>query len=344
MKINQISYLILFVVFMSSCISSNNHDIVNQDATIDIPRFQFIIDSIDAPDGIQSINFHNNTILLRTNNKTWCWNMSLELDSLKTYHFNRKKFEYIVNYHDSLIAATVKYNRAYYYVLDSGFKWKSLKTPDINTQKLIWQEPYLLEDSLYHIYACCKGEFGGMLYFKNKITGKTTASMMTCVSQLLKFEDAYFVSEYLAHMGTTSSLYKIKDPEKLNAYPSDTLLCSHWAEARPANDKWDSLYKEYSKGLDTLFEGDYDSVLTKLFIYQSQLLGFIHGDRCEKTFLSRYQDGRLTIIDTLPAPYFSKSFKNMYQAGNELWFDNSTYSYKSIVKLSNDTFRIYYLK
>lgn len=336
--------LFTFLVSIISC-NSNNINVPDvKDSKSDLPRFKIVIDTIDAPENINDINFYKDKILLKGENVTWLMNHDFSIDSSKTSRYNQKKFDYIVNYRDTLIAPLIRGNKPYYYYLDDKFNWHSVKIKDNNAQKLIWKEPYFLNDSIYDIYSCCNGEFGGMLYFKNKKTGRTTATMITCVNEIFRYNNVYYVSKFLAHMGASSSLIVISDPEKLQEVSSDTLICSYWLERLQSIDSWDSVTRAFSTGLDFIIGPTYDSTLISTFVFNNYLIGLLHLDTAKKTYLSFINDGLLTIYDSLTNSPFTNRGKRMYTMEGALWFDNSYYYSSCIGKLSNDTFYFYYLR
>lgn len=338
--------IILFTICFSivSCTNENRADLISTDLEINLPRFKIAIDTIDVPERINGINFYKDMILLKGENVTWLMNYDFSIDSIKTSRYNQKKFEYIVNYRDTLFAALIKRNKAYYYFLDVEYNWQSRKIIDLNVQKLIWKEPYFLSDSIYDIYSCCNGEFGGMLYFKNKITGRTTATIITCVNAVVRHNNAYYVSEYLAHMASSSTLYRICDPESLLEVSSDTLICSYYFEIPVASNSWDSLFYAYAQGVDVIYNAEYDSMLISSFFYKDYLLGLVHCAEKMKTYLTYIEEDKLITYDSITNSPFTRDNIRMHQMGDELWFDNSSYGTKCIGKISNDTLYFYYLR
>lgn len=73
----------------------------------------------------------------------------------------------------------------------------------------------LYEDEVYISFCDCHGEFGGTVYFYNKQTRKLHFAYAVCANSIIKENDAYYVVSYLAHMGGSSSIQKIPNPELL---------------------------------------------------------------------------------------------------------------------------------
>lgn len=79
------------------------------------------------------------------------------------------------------------------------------------------------EDDYFIVRDSCRGEFGGIVEFKNKQTGQTYIAKATCSSSLIKLNGKYYLTTSLAHLSGFSEIYEIINPqklEKLNAYDS----------------------------------------------------------------------------------------------------------------------------
>lgn len=70
-------------------------------------------------------------------------------------------------------------------------------------------------DSVYDVYSCCMGEFGGVIYFRQKKSGKVFAYPATCATQVLHHDGHYIVGAELSHLRGYSSIISIKEPTAL---------------------------------------------------------------------------------------------------------------------------------
>ncbi len=181
---------ILILLCFASC---NNSNSVKERPSI----FQFTVDTIGLDIIPKKILFIDSTILAISEDTILCYNHSFELDSLKTHNINLKKFDRIHSFSDTIFA--LKYSDKNFYYLDRAFKWNIAKKLPINKMRLIYEQGCYMEDNTYYIYSCCNGRFGGMLYFEHKQTGRLTAASMSCVTDIFKYNNAYYVNLYLAH-------------------------------------------------------------------------------------------------------------------------------------------------
>jgi hypothetical protein len=126
------------------------------------------------------------------------------VDSL-TKIFSPYKIDLLTSYKDTIIFAT----RDKTFFIDTDFTIKKY----VN-QPFKYGIPYYV-DSTYYVYACSAGEWGGSVFFWNRKTNKTYSYRATTVQQVLKFNDDYIVTNYLAHLSGFSDFLSIKDPAML---------------------------------------------------------------------------------------------------------------------------------
>ena len=98
-----------------------------------------------------------------------------------------------------------------FWVLDSSDNW--IKT-DINLP--FDKRPKLFGDSEYFAYCDCHGEFGGTVYFYNRINKNTYFTEATCANSIIKTDKGYYVLSQLGHMMGGTDLKLISDPSKLS--------------------------------------------------------------------------------------------------------------------------------
>ncbi len=71
------------------------------------------------------------------------------------------------------------------------------------------------EDEQYKVYSCCRGEWGGSVFFEDKQTGNIYSTESTCLVNVDTFNGAYYFFDYLGHGRGSSSITKIKEVSAL---------------------------------------------------------------------------------------------------------------------------------
>lgn len=71
------------------------------------------------------------------------------------------------------------------------------------------------EDENYTVSDSCRGEFGGNIYFKDKVSKTQYSLYATCPLIINKLNNKYYLTTSLAHMSGFCGLYEIDDPKEL---------------------------------------------------------------------------------------------------------------------------------
>ena len=71
------------------------------------------------------------------------------------------------------------------------------------------------EDESYTVSDSCRGEFGGNVYFKEKVSKTVYSFYATCPLIINKLSNNYYLTTSLAHMSGFCSLYEINNPKEL---------------------------------------------------------------------------------------------------------------------------------
>ncbi len=95
-----------------------------------------------------------------------------------------------------------------YYVLNSDTVWEEYKEP-----VPVSSQPILYDDEKYIVFSICHGEFGGTIFFYNKLTHKIHYTESTCANSVQKIGEKYLVYSSLAHMIGFIELKEVSDPE-----------------------------------------------------------------------------------------------------------------------------------
>lgn len=111
----------------------------------------------------------------------------------------------IISINDSLLVSTKN---------DSTFYFKENKFSFIKRNTNF---PFF-EDEKYIVERSCSGEWGGSIYFINKLNNKKYECTATCPIALNKINNSYVVTASLAHLVGFSQILKIDDPKDLTLF------------------------------------------------------------------------------------------------------------------------------
>ncbi len=226
---------------------------------------------------INSIAFFSNKIIcLQDNGKIILLDTFYNRQDSLEKNFSNCKANYLVTLNDTVFVSSK--SKAYY--VDKDFKLIEFKKA-----RRIFSER-LYEDSLYFVYGCCAGEWGGSIFFLNKKTKKTYSYFATCASQVLKFKDNYVVCNNLAHLVRSMSFLFVPQPTKLYELTDEKLKnhCNWYTTI-------DSLknYFEKSKFGDVRFyRGAYGSMSLITFPVKDSLYSLICND--SSTFIAVHKN------------------------------------------------------
>ncbi len=73
--------------------------------------------------------------------------------------------------------------------------------------------PNFYEDDTYVVRETCFGEFGGTIYFKDKLTRTEYCCSATCPVAVNKINNKYIVTTTLTHMDGSSGIIEIENPK-----------------------------------------------------------------------------------------------------------------------------------
>jgi hypothetical protein len=196
---------------------------------------------------------------------------------------NTKNFQY----HWLLDNKLVGISDSKYYYLNSDNIWLEYTFP-----VPFKSQPKLYEDSNYISFCNCHGEFGGTVYFYNKITKKVYFTEATCANSILKNNNEYFVLSNLGHMTGSTHLKAITYPDKLPLI--DLKNTNKVFHEQPLG------YQEDSKIIKIIFSY-YDIQVFSSFIYQDRTIYLVNWSG--ETFLAEIINDTIEIIN----PLFNKN-------------------------------------
>lgn len=154
-----------------------------------------------------SLIYKNNLIALFEPGNFVCYKLpSLERNTDLENRINTRKFKYQWVLNNNLVAQSGNQT----FVLNTDYKWQIFDgiNPLIN-------QPKLFEDDKYIVFGDCHGEWGGTVYFFNKITKKTYFTEATCANTVTKINGKYLVLSDLGHMSGSTDLKEIENPDRL---------------------------------------------------------------------------------------------------------------------------------
>ncbi|MDT3404751.1 hypothetical protein [Mucilaginibacter terrae] len=178
------------------------------------------------------------------------------------------------------------------------------------------EKPVLYEDDKYVVRRTCSGEWGGSVYFKNKLTKVERACSATCAIAILKNKAKYLVVSSLAHMSGFSSVVEIENPELLDVFklPPPRKRVGK-KQIRYVGDDESKSSKGTKVSVDTI---GIEAIAA--FVYQEQAYYIISGR--EGTFISKIESGkfiRITKIGNTNIWTYETMFKNTKGGFNVLF-------------------------
>jgi hypothetical protein len=254
---------------------------------------------------ISAIHFKDYLFCLQNNNKIFVLDTNLNLVGNLTNKVSALKASSLHVLHDTAFIWTDKN----LYFLDSNFR--------IGKYTMNSLENYLPNygDSLYHVYSCSAGEFGGAVFFLNKKTRKTYSYPATDVQQVLKFQDTYIISSFLAHLGGFSDYLFIKDPAKLYELKDEKQkhYCNWYME---------DTIKGVKQFDDTTMPGvryyssPYRARTLVTFPYKNNLYSIYSTDSA--TILTKHRNNKFYTVDTLLTRrlYFHNATTQLFKNGS----------------------------
>ena len=147
------------------------------------------------------------------------------------------------------------------------------------------------EDENFEVWRSCSGEWGGTIYFKDKLTNKIYGSTSTCPVSIDKKDSVYYISNNLNHMIGFSDILEIKNPKEMTEleqipkydYNSGVITIEYEAKS--------------DKGTKKLVDSTGVAIISS-FIANNELYSVITSSTEEKTTISKIQNGKfITVID-----------------------------------------------
>lgn len=154
----------------------------------------------------------------------------------------------------------------------------------------------IFEDSEYKVSSCCRGEFGGAIFFYDKINQKTFSCPSTCISGIKKFHNSFYITSSLG--GYFSSIIKIDNPRELYEIQNTNQLNDcNWYDIYP-KEPVDAVINPdgYDKGYDTIVN-TFDASILATFELRDYLY-YLYSDT-KNVYIGHAVNKKLECIDTV---------------------------------------------
>ena len=226
-----------------------------------------------------SVIYQNSLISLFENGKLTCFKLdNFERDTNLENKLNTKKFGYHWIIDNQLGALSG----------DSIYVWNSDKWTELESSFPLKNQPKLFEDNEFIVYRDCHGEWGGTVYFFEKLTLKTFFTGSTCANTVIKTKNGYEVLEHLGHGGGSTRIKIINDPRKLTLAKETEINKTVRGQALGYTDKSNA----YKEKLDF-----YGTQIFSSFIYKDKILYVVYVT--DLTLIAEINNNKMEIVNPL---------------------------------------------
>jgi len=226
-----------------------------------------------------SVIYDNSLVSLFENGNFACFKLdSFERDTNLETILNTRKFKYHWIINNQLGGLS---DNSIYVWNDS--EW--IKSKDVFPLK---NQPKLFEDEDFIVYGDCHGEWGGTVYFFEKLTEKTFFTESTCANSVIKSKNGYEVLAHLGHGSGSSEIKIINDPRKLTLAKETEINRTVKGAALGYSDKSNA----FEKKLDF-----YGVQIFSSFIWKNKELFIVHLE--DLTFLAEIKNNEIEIVNPL---------------------------------------------
>ena len=162
----------------------------------------------------------------------------------------------------------------------------------LNKYDFSFKNKIIFEDSIYEARSSCQGEWGGTLFFKNKISHKIYFVDATCPVSINKIDNKYYISNTLMHGLGSSTILEIVNPDSLMDYQ----ICLKDKGIKTS--KLIHNMEIYSrKGSKTITESNYGEFIITSFVYSNQLYHIVSD--YETTYLANIKEKTFKKLGTV---------------------------------------------
>jgi hypothetical protein len=228
-----------------------------------------------------SVIYKNRIVSLFEPGKFACYDLTMNRDMEFERKLNEKTFKYHWIIDNTLVAKSD----------DSLYTWAEEKGwVSFQNKNPMEDQPKLFEDNRYVVYFHCHGEFGGTIYFYDKLTEDIYVTEATCPNSVNKQDNKYLVLSTLGHMMGNMELKSIANPSTLPKLKDlKKLKLEGWAKSNIG-------YADSSNNSKKEFE--YYGILSfSSFKRKGELLYWIHWN--DFNFLAAIDNNIISVVDPL---------------------------------------------
>ena len=167
--------------------------------------------------------------------------------------------------------------------IKTAYKTKAEISTFIKSLDSLNKKYEFFEDEKYIVYPFCRGEWGGAIIFKNKLTKTKYICESTCPVAVTKFNNKYIITNTLNHLVGSTEVLEIVNPEKLNkATEEDEKRFTYEKVAQTGAKKLIDLYR-------------YTTLYT--FVYENKLYHIIAEEN--ETYIAEILDGKFVKLQMI---------------------------------------------
>lgn len=179
-------------------------------------------------------------------------------------------------------------------------KWTTIKSGNLTRETYMSTELEvpIYEDNEFIVHTCCRGEFGGAIFFKEKETGKSFSCRATCLNGIQKFKGSFYITSSLPHGSGFARVIKIDNPRNLYEIKNKSQLqdCG-WYDIYPKDPRDEVTHpKGYDKGYEVLLD-TMDIHIVGAFLHDKHIYQIFSDDR--NTYLGYIKNKKLIATDTI---------------------------------------------
>lgn len=280
-------------------ILSSNDSFIVLDSTFN--RKKEVEDSLNNihPKALKIIKHYKDLVIKLENNKF----VILDSNYSRQHQFEKKiKGQWVETYGDS----TWVLNNSNLSSIDKAYNFST----NISLDSFLISHPYiqathLLSDSVFLVFGCCFGEFGGTIFFVDKKSGKSYLyPVSSCPETVVNLDNTYFVTTSLEHMGGSTSFIKIQDPRRLyEPHPTSKLVknsfccnCDTQNGIYYGLDKNTRMNKDSMIGVKVYYDSPYTLTATT-FIRSNVIYSILL--RGSNAYLVKHMDDKIVTLDSV---------------------------------------------
>lgn len=182
------------------------------------------------------------------------------------------------------------------------------------------------EDEKYIVSSECRGEWGGAITFKNKVTKKEFICESTCPITVTKFRNKYIITNTLNHMLSKTQIIEIINPEKLEIKVKDKRY------------NFEKLGQQKAK---ILIETYYYSTLYS-FVFDNKLYHIV-SDK-ENTYIAEIINGAFKKVKDLSSSRFWTLRPIIYKSNETVMIGLNNFKDKAYIEIKENQIKLFTIK